>query len=116
MAPIAQAEVMRSPFPKAFESQRVEINPLLSVGCFTAVDEENITQSGFTLTKKTIEGSCVKTKSRLVAKGFSQEVGVYFYVITSPTPASAPITMIAAVANEKGLPVYHPGRIAGVPL
>ena len=49
----------------------------------------------------------MKTKSRLVAKGFSQVVGVDYNDTTSPTPAAAPVKMIAAVANEKGLPVYH---------
>ena len=49
----------------------------------------------------------MKTKSRLVAKGFSQVAGVDYNETTSPTPAAAPVKMIAAVANEKGLPVYH---------
>ena len=49
----------------------------------------------------------MKTKSRLVAKGFSQVAGVNYNKTTSPTPAPAPFKMIAAVPNEKGLPVYH---------
>ena len=49
----------------------------------------------------------MKTKSRLVAKGFSQVAGVDYNEITFPTPAAAPVKMIAVVANEKGLPVYH---------
>ena len=53
------------------------------------------------------KGYCVKTKSRLVAKGFSQVAGVDHNETTTPTPAAAPVKMIAAVANEKGLPVYH---------
>ena len=46
-------------------------------------------------------------KSRLVAKGFSNVAGVDYNETTSPTPAAAPVKMIAAVANEKGMPVYH---------
>ena len=49
----------------------------------------------------------MKTKSRLVAKSFSQVAGVDYNEITSPTPAAAPVKIISAVANEKGLPVYH---------
>ena len=40
------------------------------------------------------QGHCVKTQSLLVAKGFSQVAGVA-------------VKMIAAVANEKRLPVYY---------
>ena len=40
-----------------------------------------------------------------MAKGFSQVAGID--ETTSPTPVAAPVKMIAAVANEKGLPVYH---------
>ena len=50
---------------------------------------------------------CVKTKSRLVAKGFSQVTGIDFNETTSPTPASAPVKMIAVIANEKRLPINH---------
>ncbi|CAM9153469.1 unnamed protein product, partial [Ascophyllum nodosum] len=50
---------------------------------------------------------CVKTKSRLVAKGFSPVAGVDYNEATFPTPAVTPVKMIAAVANEKGLPMYH---------
>ena len=54
------------------------------------------------------KGYCAKTKSRLVAKGFSQVASVDYNETASPTSATAPVKMIAAVANnEKGLPVYH---------
>ena len=49
----------------------------------------------------------MKTKSRLVAKGFSQVEGVDYDEKASPTPAAAPFNMIAAVAIERGLPLYH---------
>ena len=42
-----------------------------------------------------------------MAKGFSQIANSDFYETTSPTPASAPVKMIAVIANEKGLPVFH---------
>ena len=43
----------------------------------------------------------------MVAKGFTQVQDVYYHETTSPTPASAPVKMLAAVANEKGLAVFH---------
>ena len=52
-------------------------------------------------------GNCVKTKSRLVAKGFSQIANIGYHKTTLPTPASAPVKMIAVIANEKGLPGFH---------
>ena len=52
-------------------------------------------------------GSCLKTKSRVVAKGFTQVQNVDCHETTFPTPASAPVKMIAAIANEEGLPVFH---------
>ena len=50
--------------------------------------------------------NCLKTKSRVVAKGSTQVQDVDYRETTSPTPASAPVKMIAIV-NEKGLPVFH---------
>ena len=47
---------------------------------------------------------CSKTKSRVVAKGFTQVQDVDYHETTSPTPASAPGKTKAAIANEKGLP------------
>ena len=53
------------------------------------------------------QGYCVKTKSGLVTKGFSQVAGIDFNKTTAPTLGAAPVKMLVAVAIEKGLPVYH---------
>ena len=82
--PATQAEVLRSPFRKAFElSQCVEINSLLEVGCFAPIDGEKVLKGRNIIDLKQMhtyngdeQGYCVKTKSRLVAKGFSQVAGV----------------------------------------
>ena len=113
--PTTQAELLRCPFQKAFElSQRVEIKGLLDVGCFAPVDREKVPKGRKIVASKWAhtyrgdeQGHCVKTKSRLVAKGFSLVAGVDYNEKTFPTPAGAPVKMIAAVANEKGLPVCH---------
>ena len=52
-------------------------------------------------------GNRLKTKSRVVAKGFTQVQDVDQHETTSPMPASAPVKMIAVIANEKGLPVFY---------
>ena len=52
-------------------------------------------------------GYCMKTRSRLVANGSSQVAGIGYIENTPPTPAVAPVKMIAAVANEKYLPAYY---------
>ena len=110
-----QTELLRSPFRKAFEIlQRVEIKGLLDVGCFAPVDGEKVPKGRKIVASKWVhtykgdeQGYCVKTKSRLVAKGFSHVAGADYNETTSPTPAAALVKIKAAVANEKGLPVYH---------
>ena len=52
-------------------------------------------------------GNYLETKSRVVAKGFTRVQYVDYQETTSPMPVSAPVKMIAAIANEKGLPVFH---------
>ena len=49
----------------------------------------------------------MKTKSRLVANGFTQVQDVDYHEMASPTPVSAPVKLLAVVANELGLPVFH---------
>ena len=48
-----------------------------------------------------------KTKARLVAKGFSQVQDVDYFQTFAPTPLSASIKILAAVANEQGLTNFH---------
>jgi len=42
-----------------------------------------------------------------MTKGFSQVAVIDFNETASPTSASAAIKMIASIANEIGLPIYH---------
>ena len=109
--PTAQEEVHRSPFRKIFQhSEKVELNGLLDVGCFQVVDEKDAPKGRKVVGSRwvrTYKGdghvSCSKTKSRGVAKGFTQVHYVDYRETTSPPPAK----MIASIANEKGLPVFN---------
>ena len=113
--PMTREEVRRSPFRKVFEHyQKVELNGLLAVGCFKVVDEKDMPKGWNVVGSRWVHtykgdghGNCLKTKSRVVAKGFTQVQEVDYHERTSPTPASAPVKMIAAIANKKGLPVFH---------
>ena len=93
-----------------------ELNGLLDVGCFKAVDEKDVPKGLKVVESRLVHtckgdghGNCLKTKSRVIAKGLTQVQDVSYHETTSPTPASGPVKMIAAIANEKGLPVFHFG-------
>ena len=49
------------------------------------------------------DGLMVKTKASLVAEGLSQVWDVDYVLKLAPTPSSASVQMLAAVANEHGL-------------
>ena len=109
-------KVRRSPFRKVFEHfQKAEVNELLAVGCFKVVDEKDVPKDRKVVGSRWVHtyksdghGNCLKTKSRVVAKGFTQVQDVDYHESTSPTPTSAPVKIIAAaITNEKDLPIFH---------
>ena len=53
------------------------------------------------------DGIITKTKARLVAKGFSQVQDVDYFRTFAQTPSSASTKILAAVANEQGLKIFH---------
>ena len=84
------------------------------MGCFKVVDAKDMPKSRKVVGSRWVHtykgdghGNCLKTKSRVVAKGFTQVQDVDYHKTTSPTPASPPVKMIAAIANEKDLSVFH---------
>ena len=113
--PTMHEEVRRSPFRKTFKhSQKVELNGLLDVGCFQVVDEKDVPKGRKVVGSRWVHtykgdghGICLDTKSRVVAKGFTQVQDVDYHENTSPPPASAPVRMMASIANKKGLPVLN---------
>ena len=104
--PTAQKKTRRSPFCRAFEHfQKVEFNGLLDVGCFKVADEKNVPKGrnvvGCRLVhtyKSNEHGNYLKTKSRVIAKEFTQVQDINYHKTTSPRPASVPV---------KGLSVFH---------
>ena len=55
------------------------------------------------------DGLILKTKAKLVAKGFSQAQHVDFFQAFAPNPSSASVTLRTAVANEHGLSMFRLG-------
>ena len=53
------------------------------------------------------DGTIAKTKARRVAKGFSQVQDVEYFQTFAPTPSSASLKILAAVANERDLEIFH---------
>ena len=53
------------------------------------------------------DGLILKIKAILVAKGFSQVQDVDYFRAFAPTPSSASVKILAAVANEHGLKIFH---------
>ena len=53
------------------------------------------------------DGIIAKTKARLVATGFRQVQDVDYFQTFVPTRSSASIKIVAAVANEQGLKIFH---------
>ena len=52
------------------------------------------------------DGIIANTRARLVAKGFSQVRDVDYFKTFAPTPTSASIKILAAVANDQGLKIF----------
>ena len=72
--------------------------------------ERNIVNSFWVHNCKCDEwGNNVKsqTKSRMVAKMFTEMPNVDYHETTSPKPASNPVKIIAVAGNELDLPVFH---------
>ena len=94
--------------------QKVELNELLGVGCFKAIDMKavphgrKIVGSRWIHSYKSDElGYYVKTRSQMVAKEFTQMPNVDYHETTSSAPASALVNIITFAANKLGLPVFH---------
>ena len=78
------------------------------MGTFSMVDRVLEGRSKWCFDYKTDkEGNITKFKARLIARGFTQIRNVDYTHSSSPCPSSVSINLVLAVANKRGLPLYH---------
>lgn len=106
--PTMQTEVS-SPQRTFEHSQKVELKWLMTVECFEIANfgRKIVNSKRFYTYKGDEFVYFIKTKSRLVTKGFAQVHDVDYHDTTSLTPVSAPVKNITEIANELGLLVFH---------
>ena len=73
----------------------------------TAARAESVGMTWVLSYKTDKDGMIAKTKARLVAKGFSQVQDVDYFQTFAPTPSSASLKTLAAVATKQGLKIFH---------
>ena len=111
--PRTEAEVERSVYRKGWEqAMQSEFEGHKKTGTFSMVDRvpegRKPVSSKWCFDYKTDKGGLItKFKARLVARGFTQIHNVDYTHSSSPCPSSASIKLVLAVANERGLPLYH---------
>ena len=110
--PQSVADVERSQYKAAWqEAMKIELDGHKTTGTYeAAIPPQGRKPVGakWVFTYKTDkDGQIVKTKARLVAKGFSQVQDVDYFQTFAPTPSSASVKILAAVANEHGLKIFH---------
>ena len=110
--PQSVADVERSQYRAAWqEAMKIELDGHKTTGTYEAATPPQGRKpvgAKWVFTYKTDkDGLIVKTKARLVAKGFSQVQDVDYFQTFAPTPSSASVKILAAVANEHGLKIFH---------
>ena len=110
--PQAVADVERSQHKAAWhEGMKIELDGHTTTGTYEAATPPRVRKPVGTkwvfFYKTDKDGLIVKTKARLVAKGFSQVEDVDYFQTFAPTPSSASAIIVAVVANEHGLKIFH---------
>ena len=111
--PLSVAGVERSVYRKGWEeAMKSEFDGHTKTGSFSMVDRvpkgRKLVSSKWCFGYKTgNKGKITKLKARLVARGFTHIRDVDYTHSSSPSPSSASVKLILAVANEKGLPLRH---------
>ena len=110
--PQSVANVERSKYKAAWrEAMKTELDGHKMTGTYEAATPPRGRKpvgAKWVFSYKTDEdGMIAKTKARLVAKSFSQVQDVDHFQTFAPTPSSASIKILAAVANKQGLTIFH---------
>ena len=112
LEPFSYKQAIQSKNQRSWEdAMGKEFTGLKNAGTFEYVDDPgkvNIVGAKWVYKwRKNDEGLVTKAKARLVAKGYSQVEGVDFLETFSPTPLSASVRLLAAVAVENDLDLFH---------
>ena len=106
------ADVERSQYKAAWhEAMKVELDSHKTTGTYEAATpprgRKQVGAKWVFSYKTNKDGLIVKTKARLVAKGLSQVQDVGYFQMFAPTPLSASVKILAAIANEHDLKIFH---------
>ena len=110
--PQSVADVERSRYKAAWrKSMKTELDGHKTTGTYEAATPPRRRKpvgATWVFSHKTDkDGIIAKTKARLVTRGFSQVQDVGYFQTFTPTPSSASITFLAAVANEQDLKIFY---------
>ena len=96
---------------KCKEAMQLEIDALLKNKTWELVtppENRNIISNKWVLTKKVdSQGVLLRHKARLVARGFSQILGLDFTATFAPTRKAAPLRFMFAISASLNLELHH---------
>ena len=92
-------------------AMRLEVDRHIEIGTFSAdvvPKGINVITAKWVFAWKTdSDGYITKAKARLVARGFGQQLGVYYFNTFAPTPTVSSIKVALAIAVQNDWPLYH---------
>ena len=113
--PMSFADVERSQYQDGWnDSDYAEFSGLWNSNAFRRLEKKDLRKIANVVTEKWVRnwktddrGNVIKSKSRMVERGFGQIHNVDFSETFAPTPSAASVKIAVAVANEKGWLLRH---------
>nr|GEX50538.1 hypothetical protein [Tanacetum cinerariifolium] len=97
-----------SPNATVYNSPRATVHSSLVTVYATIIDEHGSDiKATFILIKRNADGSIMKYKAHLVAKGYVQQPRIDFYEVFTPAAQLETIRLLIALAAGKGLKIHH---------